>query len=74
MKSFPSSLNRGNKNLIMNHASKSLLDTVLSSFKNSFKNSWEAGIKSIKFGEILINDFELKTPLNLFLFNHPIIN
>ena len=50
MKSFPSSLNRGNKNLIMNHASKSLLDTVLSSFKNSFKNSWEAGIKSIKFG------------------------
>lgn len=50
MKSFPSSLNRGNKNIIMNHASKSLLDTVVSSFKNAFKNAWKAGIKSIKYG------------------------
>lgn len=50
MKSFPSSLNRGNKKIIMNHASKSLLDTVVSSFKNSFKNAWKAGIKSAKYG------------------------
>ena len=50
MKSFPSSLNRGNKNIIMNHASKSLLDTVVSSFKNAFKNAWKAGIQSIKYG------------------------
>lgn len=50
MKSFPSSLNRGNKNIIMNHASKSLLDTVLSSFKNAFKNAWKAGIQSTKYG------------------------
>lgn len=50
MKSFPSSLNRGNKNIIMNHASKSLLDTVVSSFKNAFKNAWKAGVKSIKYG------------------------
>lgn len=34
----------------MNHASKSLLDSVLSSFKNSFKNAWSAGITSSKFG------------------------
>ena len=50
MKSFPSSLNRGNKNIIMNHASKSLLDTIVSSFKNSFKNAWKAGIKSARYG------------------------
>ena len=50
MKSFPSSLNRGNKNIIMNHASKSLLDTVVSSFKNAFKNAWKAGIQSAKYG------------------------
>lgn len=50
MKSFPSSLNRGNKKIIMNHASKSLLDTIVSSFKNSFKNAWKAGIKSAKYG------------------------
>lgn len=50
MKSFPSSLNRGNKNIIMNHASKSLLDTIVSSFKNAFKNAWKAGIQSIKYG------------------------
>ena len=50
MKSFPSSLNRGNKNIIMNHSSKSLLDTIVSSFKNSFKNAWKSGIQSIKFG------------------------
>lgn len=34
----------------MNHASKSLLDTIVSSFKNSFKNAWKAGIKSAKYG------------------------
>ena len=50
MKSFPSSLNRGNKSIIMNHASKSLLDTIVSSFKNAFKNAWKAGIKSTKYG------------------------
>ena len=50
MKSFPSSLNRGNKNIIMNHASKSLLDTVVSSFKNAFKNAWKAGMQSVKYG------------------------
>ena len=50
MKSFPSSLNRGNKSIIMNHASKSLLDTIVSSFKNAFKNAWKAGTKSIKYG------------------------
>lgn len=50
MKSFPSSLNRGNKNIIMNHASKSLLDNIVSTFKNSFSNAWKSGINSIKFG------------------------
>lgn len=50
MKSFPSSLNRGNKSIIMNHASKSLLDTIVSSFKNAFKNAWKSGIKSVKYG------------------------
>lgn len=50
MKSFPSSLNRGNKNIIMNHASKSLLDSVLSSFKTAFQDAFKAGIKGIKFG------------------------
>ena len=50
MKSFPSSLNRGNKNIIMNYASKSFLDTMISSFKNSFKNAWNSNIKSNKFG------------------------
>ena len=34
----------------MNHASKSLLDTVVSSFKNAFKNAWKAGIQSAKYG------------------------
>lgn len=50
MKSFPSSLNRGNKNIIMNHASKSLLDSVLSSFKTAFQDAFKAGVKSIRFG------------------------
>lgn len=50
MKSFPSSLNRGNKNIIMNHASKSLLDNIVSTFKDSFSNAWKSGINSIKFG------------------------
>lgn len=50
MKSFPSSLNRGNKNIIMNHASKSLLDTIVSSFKNAFVNAWKAGMKAGKYG------------------------
>lgn len=49
MKSFPSSLNRGNKNIIMNYASKSFLDTMISSFKNSFKNAWNSNLKSNKF-------------------------
>ncbi len=50
MKSFPSSLNRGNKNIIMNHASKSLLDSVLSSFKTAFQDAFKSGMKSVKFG------------------------
>lgn len=50
MKSFPSSLNRGNKNIIMNHASKSLLDNIVSTFKDSFSNAWKSGMNSIKFG------------------------
>lgn len=50
MKSFPSSLNRGNKNIIMNHASKSLLDNVVGTFKDSFSNAWKSGMNSIKFG------------------------
>lgn len=50
MKSFPSSLNRGNRNIIMNHASKSLLDTIVSSFKNAFVNAWSAGMKAGKYG------------------------
>ena len=50
MKSFPSSLNRGNKNIIMNHASKSLLDSILSSFKTAFQDAFKAGVKSIRFG------------------------
>lgn len=50
MKSFPSSLNRGNKNIIMNYSSKSMLDAMLSTFKNSFKNAWKGNLISNKYG------------------------
>ena len=50
MKSFPSSLNRGNKNIIMNHASKSLLDVVVNSFKDAFKKAWYGSLKAGLYG------------------------
>ena len=50
MKSFPSSLNKGNSNIIMNHSSKSALDALLDPFKDSFKNAWESLKTSTKFG------------------------
>lgn len=50
MKSFPSTLNRGNNGISLNHSSKSLLDRIVSNFKSSFKNAFKAGWGAIRYG------------------------
>ena len=44
MKSFPSTMDAGGSRLQMQYASTSLLKQVVKSFKDAFKQAWNAGV------------------------------